>query len=82
MIASGYSLFWRSMMRPRIIDLRVDEDTAAHISDALQMQMQYGYDYACDHLQSLGVPPQVAQRLLAIRYDRRLGEPCEARAAA
>jgi hypothetical protein len=58
-------------MRQRIIDLRIDEDTAAHIADALQLQLQYGYDHASAHLQSVGVNSQLAQRLLAIRYDRR-----------
>lgn len=58
-------------MRQRIIDLRIDEDTAAYIADALKLQLQYGYDHACDYLKSVGVNSQLAQRLLAIRYDRR-----------
>ena len=58
-------------MRQRIIDLRTDETTAGYIADALQLQVQYGYDHASDYLQSKGVNPQLAQRLLAIRYDRR-----------
>lgn len=58
-------------MRQRIIDLRIDDTTAGHIADALQLQVQYGYDHASDYLQKQGVNPQLAQRLLAIRYDRR-----------
>ncbi|MES2014987.1 MAG: hypothetical protein V4484_00720 [Pseudomonadota bacterium] len=58
-------------MRQRIIDLRNDETTAAHIAEALRLQTLYGYEYASDHLQTVGVQPQLAQRLLAIRYDRR-----------
>ncbi len=58
-------------MRQRIIDLRNDEATAAHIADALRLQTEYGYERACDHLRALGIQPQLAQRLLAIRYDRR-----------
>ena len=58
-------------MRQRIIDLRIDDTTAGYIADALQLQVQYGYDHASDYLQKQGVNPQLAQRLLAIRYDRR-----------
>ena len=58
-------------MRQRIIDLRIDDVTATHISDALRLQTEYGYQHASDHLRALGVPPQLAQRLLALRYDRR-----------
>ena len=32
---------------------------------------EYGYQHASDHLRALGVQPQLAQRLLALRYDRR-----------
>lgn len=58
-------------MRQRIIDLRIDDTTAGYIADALQLQVQFGYDHASDYLQKQGVNPQLAQRLLAIRYDRR-----------
>jgi hypothetical protein len=58
-------------MRQRIIDLRNDETTAGYIADALQLQVQYGYDHASEYLNARGVNPQLAQRLLAIRYDRR-----------
>ena len=58
-------------MRQRIIDLRIDDVTATHISDALRLQTEYGYQHASDHLRALGVQPQLAQRLLALRYDRR-----------
>ncbi len=61
-------------MRQRIIELRSDDATAAHVAEALRLQTQFGYDYACEHLLSLGVPPQMAQRLLSIRYDRRTGQ--------
>lgn len=65
-------------MRQRMIDLRNDDATAAHIAAALRLQKQFGYDYACAHLRSLGVPPQLAQQLLSIRYDRRVREQCDA----
>lgn len=58
-------------MRQRIIDLRIDDTTAAHIADALRLQALYGYEQASNHLREVGVQPQLAQRLLAIRYDRR-----------
>jgi hypothetical protein len=58
-------------MRDRIIDLRNDGATAVLVSYALRLQAQYGYDHASDHLQAQGIPTQVAQRLLAIRYERR-----------
>jgi hypothetical protein len=58
-------------MRQRIIDLRHDGATAAHVSAALQLQAEYGFDYASAHLQALGIDPHLAQRLLAIRYERR-----------
>ena len=61
-------------MRQRLIDLRIDDATAAHISDALRLQSEFGYDYACAHLRSLGVQQEMAQRLLSIRYDRRVGQ--------
>ena len=64
-------------MRQRMIDLRNDDATAAHITDALRLQNQFGYEYACEHLKSLGVAPQLAQRLLSIRYDRRIRDQCE-----
>jgi len=63
-------------MRQRMIDLRNDDATAAHISAALRLQTQFGYDYASAHLRSLGVQPQLAQQLLSIRYDRRVREQC------
>ena len=65
-------------MRQRLIDLRIDKATAAHFIDALRLQNEYGYDYACAHLRSLGVHPQLAQRLLSIRYDRRARQACDA----
>jgi tryptophan synthase beta subunit len=58
-------------MRQRIIDLRNDETTAGYIADALQLQVQYGFDHATHYLHAHGVNAQLAQRLLAIRYDRR-----------
>ena len=58
-------------MRQRIIDLRIDDVTATYIADALRLQAEYGYQHACDHLRALGVQAKLAQRLLAIRYDRR-----------
>ncbi|MES2318529.1 MAG: hypothetical protein V4631_13670 [Pseudomonadota bacterium] len=58
-------------MRQRIIDLRNDEDTAARIAQALQLQAEYGFEYACEHLLAHGVNVQLAQRVLAVRYDRR-----------
>jgi hypothetical protein len=58
-------------MRQRIIDLRHDGATAAQVSQALQLQAQYGYQYASEHLQALGVDAHLVQRLLAIRYERR-----------
>ena len=64
-------------MRQRIIELRNDDATAAHITDALRLQTQFGYEYACAHLKLLGVAPQLAQRLLSIRYDRRTREQSE-----
>ena len=63
-------------MRQRIIDLRNDDATAAHIADALRLQTQYGFEYACAHLQLHNVPPQLAQRLLSIRYERRVSAQC------
>ena len=61
-------------MRQRTFDLRNDDATAAHISEALRLQIKYGYEYASKQLLSHGVPPQLAQRLLSIRYDRRVSE--------
>lgn len=61
-------------MRQRIIDLRIDEATAQRIADALRLQTQYGYEHARDFLHALGIDSQLAQRLLAIRYDRRAGK--------
>ena len=68
-------------MRQRIIDLRIDDVTATHIADALRLQTEYGYQHACDHLRALGVQPQLAQRLLAIRYDRREAQTAQYAAA-
>lgn len=53
------------------IDLRNDDATAAHVAEALRLQTQFGHDYASAHLRALGVQAQLAQRLLAIRYERR-----------
>ena len=52
-------------------DFRVDSGTAALLADALKLQAQFGFEYAHRHLQAQGVEAQRAQRLLAIRYDRR-----------
>ncbi len=52
-------------------ELRNDRNTAAHIARALKLQQQCGYDYARSHLHSVGVPDDLARRLLAIRFDRR-----------
>ncbi len=52
-------------------NFRVDAGTAALLSDALKLQAQYGFEFAHRHLQAQGVDAQRAQRLLAIRYDRR-----------
>lgn len=54
------------------IDLRNDDTTAAHVAEALRLQTQFGHDYASAHLRALGVQTQLAQRLLAIRYERRI----------
>jgi hypothetical protein len=55
-------------MKQRIIDLRQDAVTAAHVSDALRLQAKYCYQYASAYLQSQGIDEQ---HLLAIRYERR-----------
>lgn len=52
-------------------DFRVDAGTAALLADALKLQAQYGFEFAHRHLQAQGVEAQRAQRLLAIRYERR-----------
>lgn len=52
-------------------ELRNDGQTAAHIARALKLQQQCGYDYARSHLHSVGVPDDLARRLLSMRMDRR-----------
>lgn len=52
-------------------DVRTDTNTAGHITEALKLQTQYGYDFAQRHLLALGVDPALAIRLLSIRYERR-----------
>ncbi len=56
-------------------DFRTDQNTAEHIAEALQLQAQYGFDYAKRHLHLLGIETQLALRMLAMRYDRR-ARPC------
>lgn len=56
-------------------ELRNDRQTAAHIARALKLQQQCGYDYARSHLHSVGVPDDLARRLLAMRVDRRQAAP-------
>lgn len=58
-------------------DVRTDPDTAEHITQALRLQAQYGFDVARRHLLALGVDSNLAQRLLSIRYERRAatGQP-------
>ena len=68
-------------MKQRIIDLRGDAVTAAHVAEALQLQAAFGYEYARDYLLELGVEAQVAQHLLAIRYERRAAQISAAVAA-
>jgi hypothetical protein len=65
-------------MRQRIIDLRNDKATAERIADALRLQTQYGYEHARAFLHELGIDAQLAQRLLAIRYDRRSAQSVHA----
>ena len=55
----------------REVDARTDLDTAGHIAKALQLQAHYGFDFARGHLLALGVDSALAQRLLAVRYQRR-----------
>ncbi len=52
-------------------DFRVDTGTAELLADALKLQAQYGFEFAHRHLQAQGLEAQRAQRLLAIRFDRR-----------
>ena len=52
-------------------DVRTDSNTADHIAEALGLQAQYGFDFARRYLLSLGVDAALADRLLAIRYERR-----------
>ncbi len=61
-------------MQQRSNDLRQDDATAAFVSDALRLQIQFGHEYASAHLRALGVQAQLAQRLLAIRYERRMSK--------
>lgn len=55
----------------RIIELRKEGPTAGYITDALRLQAQCGHEYALNFLKALGVERELAQRLLALRYDRR-----------
>lgn len=55
----------------RHIDLRADPATAAHVSEALRVQAQFGHERAYSHLLGRAINPQLAQRVLAVRYGRR-----------
>lgn len=55
----------------RTQDLRTDAITAGHITQALKIQAEFGYEKARRQLDALGVDVQLALALLARRYDRR-----------
>lgn len=55
----------------RIVDLRFDDETARHVTQALQIQAECGYERARNHLEEAGVPEELALRVLSIRFDRR-----------
>ncbi len=57
-------------MKP-IIDARRDVKTAARISEALRLQSHHGHDRAIAFLRSSGIDPELAQRVLAVRFERR-----------
>ncbi len=57
-------------MKP-IIDARRDVKTAARISEALRLQSHHGHERAIAFLRSSGIDPQLAQRVLAVRFERR-----------
>ena len=52
-------------------DLRADPATAAHVSEALRLQAQFGHERAYSHLLANAISPQLARRVLAVRYERR-----------
>ncbi len=53
------------------IDLRVDSSTAAHVTEALRLQKEFGYDHACRYLDEAGVAKSLSEELLARRFERR-----------
>ena len=55
----------------RTNDMRSDAKTAAHLSQALRLQSQFGHERAYSYLRALGVDAQLAQRVLAVRFERR-----------
>lgn len=54
-------------------DLRQDLSTAEHIAHALTLQSQLGFEHALYYLEKVGIDPELARHLLAIRFDRRRG---------
>ena len=62
-------------------DFRTDPKSAGHIAEAMTIQARYGFDVARRHLLAAGVEPQLAMRMLAIRYDRRARPGAAGRAA-
>ncbi len=57
-------------MKPAI-DARRDVNTAARISEALRLQSHHGHERAMAFLRASGTDLQLAQRVLAVRFERR-----------
>ena len=54
-----------------VIDLRGGPATAAHIFAVLRLQAQFGHERAYSYLLGYRICPQLAQRVLAVRFERR-----------
>ena len=50
---------------------RIDHLTATAVSEAMFLLHTTGCSEACAHLKEVGVSPELVERMLLIRYDRR-----------
>lgn len=53
------------------VDRRRDFLTSRQITRALSLASEYGYDQARNHMKQSGIPDELADHILLIRYDRR-----------
>ena len=50
---------------------RLDHRTATAVSEAMLLLHNFGCSEAFAHLKEVGISPELVERMLLIRYDRR-----------